>query len=460
MALQDTCCPPYPDDWVCAKLDQLLAQYKHSPKLKGFIELGLTQLDELRCLLIAQCNSSLDCTAATGAELDAIGLMVGFPRCHCNAICDPCKPLGVDDYCLEDDLYCHFIQAQIITNQGGCSVAHMEEAIKALWGNDDASVVHSGHGSVGVWPGRALSDLEKRLYGLYRKVLPLCLGVHLVIYDTAEDIPSWCCDNTWCEVTPTCVLQDCTRLNPQNNIGPICPDDMFFEGIAGVADTFNISGFAFSQQIEVYPDFPVTLSFSDTPSWIDITDNGNVELTVNFTPPANFENTSFTVTAMICSDTDAAAMCEMKVHIIHPNDPPVAPPDETIGCGNSGGDGSGGGNVTALTGIAFTCNSAPDQNDCTGIFGFGGADNVACDGQVTDIVGTEVLSGSGGTVLDSSVSINTTGGASVSAYEIAGVMLSGTGPWSVNAASLTQAEFDAIYAEIQLSSFTLNVTCA
>ena len=214
MSQVDLCCPEYPDDWVCEKLDKVLSQYKHSPKLLCFIEAYLNQLDEIRCVMRAECNKTYDCTEAEGDELDAIGILVGFPRCHCNAICDPCNILGVRDYCLNDADYCRFIQAQIVTNSGGCTVEDMESAIKALWG-DDAVVVHSGNGSVGVWPGRILTAEEKLLYALYKKVLPLCLGVNLIIYDTDQSIPAWCCDeDLWCEAIPACVLEDCTKRSP------------------------------------------------------------------------------------------------------------------------------------------------------------------------------------------------------------------------------------------------------
>lgn len=236
MALtSENCCPEYPDDWVCEKLDLLLNQYKNSPKLCGIIQAMLEEIDIVRCVLIKECNKTYDCTEAEGDELDAIGNLVGFPRCHCNAICDPCSPIGVSDYCLSDDEYCAFIQAQIITNRGGCTVADMQAAIEALWG-DTAQVVHSGNGSVGVWPGRALTNQEKALYALYKKVLPVCLGVNLVVYDTDEPIPSWCCpDDLWCEAVPPCILEDCTRLRPTNlsplslcvdfcECGPTIPD--------------------------------------------------------------------------------------------------------------------------------------------------------------------------------------------------------------------------------------------
>lgn len=221
MALQDGCCPEYPDNWVCEKLDLMLGQYKHSPKLRGFICALLEELDIIRCTIRKECNKTFDCTEAEGQELGAIGALVGLPRFHCNAICDPCSPLGVSDYTLSDSDYCRFIQAQIITNRGGCSVEDMQNAIEALWG-PDAVVVHSGNGSVGVWPGRVLSPEEQRLYALYKKVLPLCLGVNLVIYDTDQPIPAWCCpDDLWCEAIPACVLEDCTRLRP-TNLEPLC----------------------------------------------------------------------------------------------------------------------------------------------------------------------------------------------------------------------------------------------
>lgn len=215
MASAQGCCPEL-DGFVCRHLDLLLGQYKKSPKLIGIIESFLNQLDEIRCLLIEDCNASLDCTELSGNGLDRIGALVGFPRFHCNAICDPCSPIGVSDYTLDDDLYCSFIQAQIITNNNPCTVAAMEMAIQALWG-PDAVVVHSGGGSVGVWPGRTLSPTEQNLYSLYADVLPLCLGVNLIIYDTDQAIPSWCCPTaTWCDAVPACVLQDCSKLTPSN----------------------------------------------------------------------------------------------------------------------------------------------------------------------------------------------------------------------------------------------------
>lgn len=343
MALQDPCCPVYPDDWVCEKLGQILGQYQHSPKLKAFIQAGVEQLDIIRCVIAKDCDRTFDCTQASGAELDAIGLMVGFPRCHCNVICDPCAPLGMSDYCLDDDLYCRFIQAQLITNRGGCSLSDMEDAIQALWG-DDAAVVFSGGGSVAVWPGRELTDIEKRLYGLYRKVLPLCLGVNLVIYDSGAVIPAWCCGTQlWCDVSMGCELQDCTRLDPASRVGPVCPEDTIINCEENTPGSYTSDIFAFSQNTDVYPGFPVSLSFMGLPPWVtSAVDNGDGTFTISYDPPAGNGSASFMVMAITCprdplahpDEPDLESTCTAQFTLLcMGNNDPVPPPDLTINCG-------------------------------------------------------------------------------------------------------------------------------
>ena len=210
MASAQECCPEL-DGFVCRHLDLILGQYQKSEKLKGYIQAFLEELNCIRTLIIEDCNATNDCESLSGYSLDRIGALVGFPRTHCNAICDSDSPIGVSDYTLDDEIYCRFLQAQIITNNSTCTVAAMEQAIQALWG-DTAGVAHSGGGSVGVWAGRELTDEEKALYPLYQDVLPLCIGVNLIIYDTPDTIPSWCCDDAkWCEAVPACILENCAN---------------------------------------------------------------------------------------------------------------------------------------------------------------------------------------------------------------------------------------------------------
>lgn len=195
-----------------SKLDEILTQYRESEKLLGLINNYLIQLQEMGDAVCAV-PTFFDIDTAVGDQLTIIGKALGWPRVHCAgerkpvfgfACADDCYDgwpvhgfceTGIEDQswdqCIgprykdytfsDDDEYRRWLRCRILDLTGDFRRANLDAAVQILFDNTGATVIQEIPGVVKVWPGRALTDVEKTLVDLMPEVLPIADGVRLQI---------------------------------------------------------------------------------------------------------------------------------------------------------------------------------------------------------------------------------------------------------------------------------------
>lgn len=193
---------PSASEFVEARLNRVLTQYRESPNLLAMIRHDIGQMAEA---MAAGCEipSKFDILDAVGDQLTILGRQLGWPREHC--ICVPVpvfgfgcglpstnKPIvglcegGVWDGCntegngtirLDDDeVYRGYLLARRYQARQLWDIDSLQAAAAHLWG-ENATVSSLGGARVSVQPGRSLSGLELIQVPLAFRVLPLAPGI-------------------------------------------------------------------------------------------------------------------------------------------------------------------------------------------------------------------------------------------------------------------------------------------
>lgn len=191
-----------------SKIDKILTQYRESPKLLGLIRNYLKQV-ELTAQEICVMPTYFDIDTAVGDQLTILGKILGWPRCHCLAerlpvfgfactddcydgppivgFCESdeatwlgCSGPTHKDFCFDDDeLYRKWLKARIVALSGDYRRPSFDAVLQDFFENTDAAIIQEIPGTITAWPGRALTDLEKKLIDLIPEVMPVAYGVKL-----------------------------------------------------------------------------------------------------------------------------------------------------------------------------------------------------------------------------------------------------------------------------------------
>lgn len=187
---------------VEARIDEILTQYRESPKLLHMIRTYLRQV-EILAQEAVQLPAKFNLETAVGEQLTFIGRRMGWGRCHCVCksqpvfgfqcegypspysivgFCDDngtwidCANGGISEICLSDDeLYRKFLKVRAFQLDRRTDLAALQEAVKIFWG-DDAVVLHAENRRITIAPGRHLTNNERQVLQLYPRVLPVPLG--------------------------------------------------------------------------------------------------------------------------------------------------------------------------------------------------------------------------------------------------------------------------------------------
>lgn len=193
------------------RIDEVLTQYRESPKLLGVLRAYLGKLEGIASTL-ASMFDYFDLDTAVGDQLTIIGRILGFPRCHCvceigpvigyltghdgtysgpydlAGYCEPassfvnCTPLGNSMLCVSDDeAYRAILKARRYQMLGLYDIESLGEAIQTIWG-PTAQITDSTVGEVVVTPGRALTDYETSLLQIVFRALPIAPGIKAMIH--------------------------------------------------------------------------------------------------------------------------------------------------------------------------------------------------------------------------------------------------------------------------------------
>lgn len=188
---------------VDERIDKVLTQYRESPKLlfmlKTYLEAILETSDRITTL-----PSLMDIRTANGDQLDLIGKILGWGRCHC--VCDvqttfgfdcldgslieyvagfcdegvtwiDCGTSGVGEVCINDDeIYRKFLLVRRYQMTSQFGTEPLNECVKILF-EDQAVVLDQGSGRIVIAPNRELTNSEQALLQLYPRVIPVALGV-------------------------------------------------------------------------------------------------------------------------------------------------------------------------------------------------------------------------------------------------------------------------------------------
>lgn len=196
-------CPDDRGALVEAEIDRVLTQYRESPKLLGVIRADLDQIAEaiqVACSL----PDYFDIETAVGHQLTLLGKRLGWPREHCYCVTHPvfgfscdesneeyqlegfcvdgirwsdCIDFGIGTISIDDDeLYRRFLKVRRYQFLGLYDMDSLEACTRILFG-DQAMVVDAGNRKVVIGPGRVLTTLENAMLPLFRKVMPVALGI-------------------------------------------------------------------------------------------------------------------------------------------------------------------------------------------------------------------------------------------------------------------------------------------
>jgi hypothetical protein len=171
----DFCCDYSPKEH-CDLVKDLSRQYQGSPNiakiLKVWHELSLGVYDSISAI----CGAT-DCTNLSGDALTAYGESIGFPRIHCDVECGNLGNYTIDD----DNLYCKFINAHLISRQGN-TIEALCDSLEVLFGSE-AFIISSKSGKTRVSSGRPLLEKERAIIELYRRFLPHSCATKMEIFE-------------------------------------------------------------------------------------------------------------------------------------------------------------------------------------------------------------------------------------------------------------------------------------
>lgn len=208
-------CPWTPGELTSRALANVITQYRESKNFLAYLTIFLDQLEEVGAVF-CDIQGAFDPDTAEDDQLDMLGKMAGFPRCHCGGIkkvyfglvCGTCGfdpgtvegfctgewPCAADgeaitdyeDFCFtDDDQYRSFIKAKIIKNRSNGNAADLTESLGILFGAD-ARILWERNATLAVGTGRVLTSQEKRIIHLFASVLPIIRGVRLEIYEVTQ----------------------------------------------------------------------------------------------------------------------------------------------------------------------------------------------------------------------------------------------------------------------------------
>lgn len=170
-----TCCDYSPRDECDIVLD-LPRQYRNATNLKNILGAWYESTLDIYNGLGIICGAQ-DCSNLTGDALTAYGETVGFPRAHCDVECGNSGIYTIND----DELYCKFIRAHLISRSGN-TISALCEAIEVLFG-PEAFIISSQGGKTRVSSGRPLLAKERSIIELYRRFLPHSCATKMEIYE-------------------------------------------------------------------------------------------------------------------------------------------------------------------------------------------------------------------------------------------------------------------------------------
>lgn len=187
------------------RIDQILTQYRESPRLLHVIRTALRQVQEAAEAIDA-IPSFFEIETAVGDQLTIIGKALGWGRTHCicdiqpvfgfecdgagfgyslsgfcddNSTWDACDARGFSEITLaDDDLYRKFLKVRRYQFLGMFDRASLTEAIQTFWG-ETAAILDDRNRRVVIAPGRALTASEQAVLQLYPRVLPIALGMKI-----------------------------------------------------------------------------------------------------------------------------------------------------------------------------------------------------------------------------------------------------------------------------------------
>lgn len=194
-------CPTI-SDFVEARMNRVLTQYRESPKLLAVIRRDLEQIAEA---VLAACAipSEFDIIDAVGDQLTIIGKQLGWPREHC--ICVPvpvfgfacgvpspnmpigglcegavwggCDEAGSGTLRLdEDETYRGYLLARRYQVRRLWDIDSLQAAARHIWGTA-ATAISLGSARVAIQPGRSLTPLEVIQVPVAFRVLPIAPGI-------------------------------------------------------------------------------------------------------------------------------------------------------------------------------------------------------------------------------------------------------------------------------------------
>lgn len=187
------------------RIDNILTQYRESPKLLHLIRTLLRQVVDVHTH-ICDMPYYFDLTYAVGEQLTFLGKELGFPRSHCicnnqpvfgfecddapidyliGGFCDEnvdwadCGPFGVSEISINnDEMYRAFLMVRRYQMLQLYDLDSLTTCLRILWG-ETAMVMEASAGIVVVAPGRELTQSEQALLQVYPRVLPVAPGVRL-----------------------------------------------------------------------------------------------------------------------------------------------------------------------------------------------------------------------------------------------------------------------------------------
>lgn len=167
---------------ICDVIAELPEQYRSSTKFHGIIQSFLDQINCIKDSFTSMCNIE-SCDDLTGDALTVYGNSVGFGRVHCNA---SCGQSGVEnEFTISDDaLYCRLIKLHLISRRGS-TIKNLCDATKYLFG-EQAFIISSKNGVTKISSGRDLTQEEKNIFPLLKKMLPKSCGTRIEIYDIPD----------------------------------------------------------------------------------------------------------------------------------------------------------------------------------------------------------------------------------------------------------------------------------
>lgn len=201
-------CPPSVDDLVEKEIDRILTQYRESDKLLAVIRADLEQIAEA---IQVGCSipDYFDLDTAVGHQLTLLGKRMGWPREHCYCVSHPvfgfdcddptggyslegfcvdgirwsdCIDFGVGTISIDDDeLYRKFLKVRRYQYLSLYDIDSLTECVKIMFG-DTGLVLDAGNRRVVLAPGRALSKLETSMLPLYRRIMPVAMGIEVYFH--------------------------------------------------------------------------------------------------------------------------------------------------------------------------------------------------------------------------------------------------------------------------------------